>query len=270
MKFLRLASLFFFSFMGISLADKPVPWQTTFQNPVSPLAKEIIATHNYIMYFMFAVVALVLCLLLYIMIRFRASKNRTPSTTSHNTLLEIIWIAVPIIIVILIAIPSVKLVFKQEKIPQSEMTVKVIGRQWYWSYEYPDHGNIYFDSYMIKPEEQESKELRLLDVDNEVVLPINTYITFQVTSADVIHAFAMPAFGLKIDAVPGRLNEVWTYIEEPGTYYGQCSELCGPYHAFMPIKIRAVSKEEFQEWVEKAKAEFAAKNLKSLNFAMLN
>lgn len=251
-------------------AGQPTPWQTSFQNPVTPLAKEAISTHNFIMVQMFGVLGFVTLLLVYVVYRFRASKNRTPSTVSHNTLIEIVWIAIPIIMLITIAIPSIKLIFKQETIPKTEMTLKVIGRQWYWSYEYPDQGDLYFDSYMVKTEDLEEGQPRLLEVDNEVVLPINTNITIQIASSDVIHSWAVPALGIKMDAVPGRLNEIWTYIEEPGIYYGQCSELCGPYHAFMPVKIRAVTKEEYKKWAKEAKLEFSALDLPSPQVAMFN
>lgn len=246
------------AFPALVQAGQPQDWQLSFQEAASPLAHEIIKTHNFIMYFMVAVIALVLLLLFTVIVKFRAGKNRNPSTTSHNTLLEIIWIVIPVIVVIVIAVPSVKLIFKQEVFPETEMTLKVIGRQWYWSYEYPDHDDLYFDSYMLKDVDLQEGQPRLLEVDNEVVLPTETYITVQMTSSDVIHAWALPALGIKMDAIPGRLNELWTYIEKPGVYYGQCSELCGPYHAFMPIKIRAVPKEEFAEWIELAKEEFAS------------
>jgi cytochrome c oxidase subunit 2 len=238
-------------------------WQLGFQEASSPISKSIHQTHDFIMVFVVAITLFVLFLLCYCCIRFREKKNPIPSTTSHNVILEIIWIAVPIIIVTLITIPSLKLIFFQEKIPKSEMTLKVIGRQWYWSYEYPDNGDIYFDSYMIKDEDLKEGQPRLLATDNKVYLPTNTYIKIQMTSSDVIHAFALPALGVKMDAVPGRLNETWVYIEKPGTYYGQCSELCGVLHAFMPIEVVAVSPEEFKKWVDKAKKQFTlSDNLK--------
>ena len=228
-------------------------WQMGFQEAVSPFAREAQKTHDFIMIFVWITVILVLLLLAFVCFRFREKKNPTPSKTTHNTLLEVIWIAIPTIVVILVMIPSLKLIFFQEKIPQAEMTLKVIGRQWYWSYEYPDNGDIAFDAYMKEEKDLAKDEPRLLATDNKVVLPINTYIRVQITSSDVIHSWAVPSFGIKTDAVPGRLNETWVYIEKEGIYYGQCSELCGVNHAFMPIDIKAVSKEEFATWVEKNK-----------------
>jgi len=254
---LLLLSILNFFFAGNSYSAGAKPWQTGFQESASPAATMIIDTHNFIMMFVWVIVALVLLLLVFTCIKFRAKNNPVPSTTSHHTLLEIIWIVIPTIIVIIIAIPSVKLILKQDTLPKTEMTLKVIGRQWYWSYEYPDHNNIAFDSYMKKDEELLPKDKRLLSTDNKVVLPVETYIKVQITSSDVIHAWAIPALGIKKDAVPGRLNEIWMYIEKPGTYYGQCSELCGILHAFMPIEIKAVSKENFKKWVTKASKEFA-------------
>lgn len=255
--FLSLYTFFFTYSFGVFADGLAKPWQIGFQESASPLATAAIGTHNYIMAFMAVVIVVVLAVLIYACVRFRASKNDSPSTRTHNVLLEIIWIVIPTIIVALIAVPSVKLIYKQETIPQTDMTLKVIGHQWYWSYVYPDFDDISFDSYMKKDDELENGEPRLLAVDNEVVLPVETYIEFQVTSADVIHAFAIPSLGVKIDAVPGRLNNNWAYIEKPGIYYGQCSELCGVYHAFMPIKIRAVTKEEFKKWLIVAQQQFA-------------
>ncbi|MBL6621891.1 MAG: cytochrome c oxidase subunit II [Rickettsiales bacterium] len=252
-----IVSVLFFSADIYAANDLVQNWQFGFQDPASPLSRAIHETHNYIMIFVVLITLFVLLLLAYCCFKFRENKNPTPSTTSHNTLLEIIWIAIPVIIVTLITIPSLKLIFFQEKIPESEMTLKVIGRQWYWSYEYPDNGDIYFDSYMVKDEDLKEGEPRLLTTDNKVYLPTETYIKIQMTSSDVIHAFALPALGVKMDAVPGRLNETWVYIEKAGTYYGQCSELCGVLHAFMPIEVVALPPEEFKKWVEEAKKEFA-------------
>jgi len=159
---------------------------------------------------------------------------------------------------VLVAIPSVELIYKQEVIPKTEMTLKVTGNQWYWSYEYPDFDSIAFDSYMLKDDELKEGDLRLLEVDNAVVLPVETYIDLHITSSDVMHSFALPSLGVKMDAVPGRLNHSWLYIEKPGVYFGQCSELCGAYHAFMPIKIRAVTKEEFKKWLIIAQQQFTS------------
>ena len=243
-------------------------WQLGFQKAISPTARAAHETHDYIMLLLWIVVIFVLLLLVVTCIKFRAKNNPTPSTTSHNTIIEIIWILVPALILIAIAIPSLKLIYYQETIPESEMTLKVVGRQWYWSYEYPDNNGISFDSYMKKEEDLLAGEPRLLATDNKVYLPIETNIRIQITASDVIHSFAVPALGVKMDAVPGRLNETWVYIEEAGTYYGQCSELCGILHAFMPIQIIAVPKDEFKLWTEKAKEEFSYKlDLNTLKLA---
>lgn len=254
---LLLLTLFNITLIKDAFSNQAKPWQIGFQESASPAASMIIDTHNFIMIFVWITVIFVLLLLTYTCVKFKAKNTPTPSTTSHNTILEIIWIIIPTIIVIIIAIPSIKLLFNQDNIPETEMTLKVIGRQWYWSYEYPDHHNISFDSYMKKDEELLPNDPRLLATDTKIVLPINTYIKVQITSSDVIHSWAVPALGVKKDAVPGRLNETWIYINKAGTYYGQCSELCGILHAFMPIEIKAVSKKEFNQWVTEAKDEYA-------------
>jgi cytochrome c oxidase subunit 2 len=189
--------------------------------------------------------------------RFRASANATPSKRTHHTVLEIAWTAVPVLILVVIAIPSFKLLYFMDRVAEPELTIKAIGHQWYWSYEYPDDGDFTFDAYMVADEDLEPGQPRLLATDNAIVLPVDTDIQVLVTAADVLHSWAVPAFGVKMDGVPGRINETWLRIEEPGIYYGQCSELCGDYHGFMPIMVRAVSKEEFDAWTRQAQEEFA-------------
>jgi cytochrome c oxidase subunit 2 len=199
----------------------------------------------------------VLALLIYTCVRFRESRNPVPSRRTHNTLLEIVWTAVPVLILVIIAIPSFKLLYYQDRLPETELTIKAIGHQWYWTYEYPDHGNFTFDAIMLPDEEIGPGQHRLLETDNRVVLPVGTNIRVLVTAADVLHAWAMPSMGVKVDAVPGRLNELWLHITEPGVYYGQCSELCGANHGFMPIAVEALPKEEFEAWVAEAQTRFA-------------
>ena len=191
------------------------------------------------------------------MIRFRKSVNPNPSKRTHNALIEILWTGIPVIILIVMAIPSFKLLYQQDIIPEADMTVKVIGHQWYWEYQYPEHFDISFESYMIPDKDLEEGDLRLLTVDNKLVLPINKNIHVLVTAGDVLHSFAMPSLGVKKDAVPGRLNETWMNIEEPGIYRGQCSELCGTGHGYMPIVIEAVSEEDFIAWTIDTKTKFA-------------
>jgi cytochrome c oxidase subunit 2 len=235
----------------------PTAWQLNFQAPASPMAEMIVSLHDLLLFITVAISAFVLVLMAYACIRYRASRNPVPSRRTHNSVLEIAWTAIPVLILVVIAIPSFKLLYFMDRAVNPEMTLKAIGRQWYWSYEYPDHGNFTFDAYMIAEQDLTEDQLRLYDVDNPVVLPVDTDIRLLTTASDVIHAWAMPALGVKMDAVPGKINETWVRINEPGTYYGQCSELCGDYHAFMPIRIEAVSKEDFEAWTKQAQEQFA-------------
>ena len=250
----------------VSLAETAVaagrsePWQMWFQPAASPVMERIIEFHNFIFIIEVSIVVLVLVLMGYIIIRFNAKSNPVPSKTTHNTILEVAWTAVPLLLVIIIAVPSLKLLYYADRIEEGEMSLKVIGNQWYWSYEYPDHGAFAFDSIIIEDENLEPGQPRLLSVDNSVVLPAETNIRLLFTSADVIHNWAVPSLGLKLDAVPGRVNESWVRINSEGDYYGMCSELCGVNHGFMPVHIKAVSKADFAAWVEQAKQEFVGEN----------
>ena len=241
---------------SLALASKAEPWQVTFQEAASENMTMITDLNNFLLILMTLITAFVLALLLYVIVRFNAKSNPTPSKTSHNTVIEVLWTVLPIVILVVIAIPSFRLLYFQREIPEADMTIKATGYQWYWGYEYPDHGDIAFDSLMLSDEER-GDQPRLLATDTAMVVPVDTTVRVLVTSADVIHAFAMPAFGLKIDSVPGRMNETWFKAEKTGTYYGQCSELCGIRHAFMPIRIEVVEKEAFAAWVEDAKNEYA-------------
>jgi cytochrome c oxidase subunit 2 len=194
--------------------------------------------------------------MIYASVRFRASKNPNPSKTTHNVAVEVLWTLIPCLILIVMAVPSFKILYKQDTIPKADLTIKAVGYQWYWGYEYPDE-NVIFDSYMIKEEDLKENQPRLLAVDNEVVVPVNKVVKVLITANDVLHAWALPSFGVKRDAVPGRINETWFKAEKVGTYYGQCSELCGIQHAFMPIAVRVVSDEEYAEWLSDAKIKFA-------------
>lgn len=239
-----------------AMADKPEPWQLGLQEAATPVMEQIQDFHNLLLVIITAIVILVLGLLLYVVFRYNEKRNPNPSKTTHNTLIEVIWTAVPVIILVVIAIPSFKLLYYEDQVVDAEMTVKAIGRQWYWSYEYPDHGGFTLDSFMIPEDEIDPSEgqVRQLSVDTPVVLPVDTNVRILTTSSDVLHSFAMPSMGVKTDAVPGQLNETWVRIEEEGTYYGQCSELCGVGHADMPIEIRAVSQQDFQSWIETQQA----------------
>lgn len=241
-----------FALTGAAFADQPYPKQLGFQQPVTPVMTEIAAFHDNLLVPIITVITLfVMALLIYVMVRFNAKANPVPSTTTHNVPLEIVWTVVPVIILILIAVPSFRLLYLGAVHPEIELTVKVTGNQWNWTYEYPDNGDLSFTSYMIPNKEIDASknQVKLLSTDNPVVLPVDTNILFQVTASDVLHAFAMPAFGIKVDAVPGRLNETWARVTKPGVYFGQCSELCGKDHGFMPIEIHVVSKDDFNKWV---------------------
>lgn len=242
-------------------------WAWGFQDAVSPIMHNISSFYDWLLIMMVGISALVLVLMIYIMIRFNRRTNKEPSKTSHNTWLEIVWTTVPVLILVAIAIPSLRLLYYEETIPEADMTLKAVGHQWYWSYEYPDHGDFGFTAIMVPDDELKEGELRLLATDNAVVLPVDKVVRVLVTAQDVIHSWAIPAMGVKTDAVPGRINELWLQIDTPGTYYGQCSELCGELHGFMPIMIKAVSDEEFQAWVTEAQAEFAANNAPAISVA---
>jgi cytochrome c oxidase subunit II len=240
-----------------AIVGAPTPWQLNLQPPASPVAERIESLHDLLLIITAAISALVLALLAYVCIRFRASRNPTPSRRTHNSVIEVAWTAVPVLILVVIAIPSFRLLYFMDRVANPEMTLKAIGRQWYWSYEYPDHGGFTFDANMIADQDLKEGQLRLLDADNPVVLPVETDVRLLTTASDVLHSWAVPALGVKLDAVPGRINETWLHIDRPGIYYGQCSELCGIRHGFMPVMIEAVSKEDFEAWTQRAREEFA-------------
>ena len=258
-----------FAVRAAEATGEPRAWEMNLQPPGTVVMEHIEAFHGELLYIITAIALFVLALLIYIIIRFNAKANPAPSKTAHNTVLEVLWTVIPIIILVSIAIPSFKLLFYQGRVPpDAQMTLKVTGHQWLWEYNYPDQGGFSFYSTVAcrtaedcasNPRPDGSVPIRLLDVDNRVVVPVNTKVRVQITSGDVIHSWAVPSLGVKTDAVPGRLQETWFEIEQEGVYYGQCSELCGVDHGFMPIAVQAVSKEAFDEWVKKAKTEFAAK-----------
>jgi cytochrome c oxidase subunit 2 len=232
---------------------QPSPWEFSLQPSGSPVMDNIHWFHNLLLTITTAITLFVLALLVTVMIKFNARSNPVPSRTTHNTLIEVAWTLIPVLILVSIAVPSFRLLFLQLDLPKADLTVKATGKQWYWSYAYPDNGKFEFDSLMAQ-----DKQPRLLGVDNEMVVPVNKVIRVETTGADVIHSFAVPAFGIKIDAIPGRLNETWFKATKTGMYYGQCSELCGKDHSFMPIVVRVVSDQEFAAWVEDAKKKFAS------------
>jgi len=240
-------------------AGRSEPWQMWFQPAASPVMERIMDFHDILFVVEVSIVIFVLVIMAIIIVRFNAKSNPVPSKTTHNTFLEVVWTTVPILILMAIAVPSLKLLYYTDKTQDAEMTLKVIGNQWYWSYVYPDHGNLEFDSLIIPDDELKKGQPRLLSVDNEVVLPIKTNIRLLYTSNDVIHNWAIPSLGLKLDNTPGRTNETWVNINQEGNYYGMCSELCGVNHGFMPIHVRAVSKADFEAWTKTAKVKFATK-----------
>lgn len=254
-------------FAQTAFAAAPEPWQLGLQPAHSPIMEKVASFHSLLLWIIGLICVFVLALLVYVCVRFREDRNPVPSKRTHNTLLEVVWTAVPVLILVIMAVPSFKLLYFQEVQPQTEMTIKAIGRQWYWSYEYPDHGNFTFDATMIPDEDIQPGQLRLLETDNRVVVPAGVNVRVLVTASDVLHSWAMPSLGVKVDAVPGRLNELWINIKEPGTYYGQCSELCGVYHGFMPITIEAMPQEQFDAWAAQAQQEFAAADAPAFHVA---
>ncbi len=254
------------SFLSALLSNKisvakgqPTEWQIGFQEAGSPLMQQLIDFHDFVFWIVTAITIFVFLLLAYVCVRFSAKNNKKPSTTTHHSLLEVAWTLVPVVILVVISIPSFRLLYNQNDFTKIDMTIKATGYTWYWGYEYPDHDGITFDSIMLQEDELEDGQPRLLSTDYQLVVPINTNVKMQITSdpSGVIHSWAVPSLGVKMDAIPGRLNETYFNIKEPGMYYGQCSELCGIGHGFMPISIKAVTADEFAVWVDDAKEEFA-------------
>mgnify|MGYP006295709027 CR=1 FL=1 len=238
-------------------AGAPEPWQLGLQAAATPIKAQMAAFHDLLLVIIVGVCVVVLALLIYVAVRYRAAANPKPSRSTHNTLLEVVWTGVPVLILVVIAFPSFKLLYYEDTIPEADLTIKAIGRQWYWSYEYPDHGNFRFDAFMLSREEAEAEGVpALLATDRDIVVPAGATVRVLITASDVLHSWAVPAFGVKRDAIPGRLNETWFRVDEPGIYYGQCSELCGVGHGFMPIAVRVVPQDEFDAWVATAQAEF--------------
>jgi cytochrome c oxidase subunit 2 len=236
---------------------QPSPWEMGFQKAATPIMEQITSFHTYVTIIITLIALFVMVLLLLVMRRFNEKANPEPSRTTHHTPLEIAWTVVPILILVAIAIPSFRLLFAQYDFPKADLTVTATGNQWYWTYDYPDQG-IHFDSIIVQDADLKPGQPRLLTVDHELVVPVNKNVVVQVKANDVIHDWAVPSFGIKLDAVPGRLQLTWFRAEREGMFYGQCSELCGRNHAFMPIAVRVVSEAEFNDWVTKTKTPSAA------------
>lgn len=263
MKKITLWAMSLFSLVTMAPAvladDAARPTQLGLRAPASPQMERITDFHDMLLWIITAIVIFVTILLAWVMIRYNKRANPTPSKTTHHVVLEVLWTVIPVIILIVIAVPSFKMLYYLDRVEEPEMTLKVTGYQWYWGYDYQDHEGISFLSYMVPEDEidESQGQKRLLSTDNPVVLPIDTNIQILITAADVLHAFTVPALGFKKDAVPGRMNETWVRIDKPGTYFGQCSEICGKDHSFMPIEIKAVPKEEFEQWLIEAKEKFS-------------
>ncbi|MCF6215014.1 MAG: cytochrome c oxidase subunit II [Emcibacter sp.] len=251
-----------------ALADgiyKAKPDQLGFMEPATEVMRDIVSFHNGLLIMCIGVTLFVMVLMIYIFIKFNAKANPTPSKTTHHTGLEVVWTILPIVILLIIAVPSFRLLYLSDVIPEADLTVKVVGSQWYWSYEYPDHDDFSFDSIMLSDEEAAAAgHPRLLGTDTHMVVPVNKTVRMIITANDVIHAWAIPAFGVKIDAVPGKLNETWFRAEREGMYYGQCSELCGKDHGFMPIMVEVVSEEKYNAWIAMAREEYATNKTDNL------
>lgn len=244
----------FVSVPTVALAEYAVPWQKTFQDPASPVMEGIINLHHDVMFIICFIVGFVSWLLFRTIYHFHHTRNPMPELIVHGQTIEIIWTMFPTIILLIIAVPSFALLYSTDEMADPALTLKVIGRQWYWTYEYSDYSgadgeSIIFDSYMVPDDEIELGQLRLLEVDNRTVLPVNTHIRVLMTASDVIHSWAIPSLGVKCDAMPGRLNQISMFINREGVFYGQCSEICGVNHAFMPIVVEAVQLDEYLEWV---------------------
>lgn len=239
-------------------AEEPQPWQLGMQAPATPVAEHLQDFHDVLLWITFAIAAFVLVLLLYVMVRFHHSRSPNPTRTSHNPVIEILWTVIPVLILVAIAVPSFKLMYYMDEVPKADMTIKATGNQWFWHYDYPDQ-KIAFDSNLVAEKDLKPGEPRLLTVDNPLVVPVGATVRAQVMGAPdgVIHSWFMPSFGVQEYAVPGRLNETWFRVDKPGTYYGECNQICGINHAFMPIKVVALSKEAFQRWLVDAGKKFA-------------
>ena len=243
---------------GPAFAQAPHNWQLSFQPAHSPVQQGIEGLHAMVIWLMAAVTIFVAALLGYCMWRFRASANPKASRISHHTTLEVAWTVLPVLILVIIAIPSFRMIYFEDRTDAADMTIKVVGHQWYWEYDYPDQGGIKFDSYMVPTEDLKPGQLRQLEVDNRVVVPAGKNIRILTTSADVIHSFFIPSLGVQRYAIPGRTIETWVKVDQPGVYYGQCNQICGTNHSAMPIAVEAMTEQGFASWIETAKTKFAA------------
>ena len=241
---------------AIAQTGQPHDWQVGLQAAASPVMHDVVWFHDFLLWIIAIITLFVLALLVIVIVKFNAKSNPVPSRTTHNTMIEVVWTVVPVLILVAIAVPSFRLLFYQLKVPPADLTVKATGKQWFWTYNYPD-AKIEFDSLMKQAKDLQPGEPRLLAVDNNLVVPVNKVVRVITTGADVIHSWAVPSFGVKIDSIPGRLNETWFKAEREGMYYGQCSQLCGRDHAFMPIAVQVLNEKDYAAWLEAAKKKFA-------------
>ena len=254
------AFMAFAALPGVALAQAvgaPKPWEIGMQAAYGPLKREQIDLHNLVLIIITLITLFVAGLLVWVMWRYNAKRNPTPSRTAHNTFLEIAWTVIPVLILVVMAIPSFRLIYYEDRTHDADLTIKVTGHQWYWEYTYPDKNNIDFSSYIIPDDQLKPGQMRLLTVDNELVIPVNKNIRVLTTSSDVIHSFFIPALGVQRYAIPGRTIETWMRASTPGTFYGECNQICGTNHSRMPIVVRAVSEQEFSAWLDQAKTKFS-------------
>ncbi|MFL5254004.1 MAG: cytochrome c oxidase subunit II [Rhodopila sp.] len=240
------------------VVGKPQPWEMGMQRSFSPIKDQIIDLHDLVLVIITVITLFVAALLVWVMVRYNSRRNPSPSQTSHNTVLEIAWTVVPVLILVIIAIPSFRLIYYQDRTPNPDLTIKVTGHQWYWEYSYPDQGNVDVESRYVADEDLKPGQLRLLDVDNQMVIPVGKKVRILTNSTDVIHSFFIPSFGVQRYAIPGRTIETWLEAKEVGTFYGECNQICGQNHSRMPIAIRAVPENEFNTWIEQAKKSASA------------
>ncbi len=241
-----------------AMAQTPRAWEMGLQAPHSPVEENIHSLHTLVTWLMVIIVVFVAALLAYVVWKFSAKKHPVASRTSHNTILEVAWTVLPVLILVVIAIPSFRLVYFEDRTRDADMTIKVTGHQWYWEYAYPDSNNIHFESYMVQDDDLKPGQLRHLSVDNQLVVPVGRNIRILTTGADVIHSFFIPSLGVQRYAIPGRTIETWMKIDQPGDYYGECNQICGTNHSVMPISVHAVTDAEYKAWLEQAKTKFAS------------
>jgi len=243
---------------GRAAAQVPQPWQIGMQTAHSPVQRSIESLHDLVLIIITVITLFVAGLLAWVVFRYNARRHPTPSQTSHNTVLEVAWTVIPVLILVVIAIPSFRLVYFEDRTQHADLTIKVTGHQWYWEYTYPDSGGLNFSSYIVPEDQLKPGQLRLLDVDNPLVVPAGKNIRILTTSADVIHSFYIPSLGVQRYAIPGRTIETWFRVDRPGVYYGECNQICGNNHSAMPIAIHAVTDAEYAAWLVDAKKKFAA------------